>query len=378
MISPEQLYHHLKKSGIGLFTGVPDSLLKDFLLFLDSEATNNEHIIAANEGLATALAIGYHFATEKIPLVYLQNSGLGNIINPITSLADPEIYSIPMLLMIGWRGQPGVKDEPQHKKMGRITPAVLDALEIPFHVLSSDQETTFNDIQTAAHQAKTNSCPVALLVPEGIFEVQQSKPATTIETKYELSRETVIQQLIGHLNGDEIVICTTGKAGREFNEANIAAGYKISKYLLSVGGMGHANHIALAVSKNASAKIIMLDGDGALLMHMGSMTTIGQIAGDNFLHIVINNGAHESVGGQPTTAFDIDLCNIALSCGYRHAKLITNARELNAWLKNDLGKNEQTFVEIRTNASSREDLSRPAGKAIDWKTDFMNALKKND
>ncbi len=374
MILPERLYQFFKEQGIDFYTGVPDSLLKYFLKYVQDHSPADEHIITANEGLAIGLASGYHFRSGKIPVVYLQNSGFGNIINPLTSLADKEMYGVPMLLMIGWRGKPGTKDEPQHSKMGRITIQLLDVLELPYYILDAGETTSFKKINEAIHVAGKEQKPVALIVPENIFEVYEGKKE---QNNYSLVREEVIKALIGKLSGDELVVCTTGKTGREFFEQNEAAGGKIKKYLLSVGAMGHANHIALGLHMQSKEKIVVLDGDGALLMQMGSLPTIAHHVKNNFIHIVINNGSHESVGGQPTEGFFADCCGIAKASGYPDVKSISNEKELNDWLENGPTFSALQFVEIRTNNQSRNDLGRPPGMPAEWKKDLMNAFNKS-
>jgi phosphonopyruvate decarboxylase len=375
MIHPERLYNFFKKQGINFYTGVPDSLLKHFLKYIRDHSGKEEHVITANEGLAIALASGYYFNTGKLPVVYLQNSGLGNIINPLTSLADKEMYAVPMLLLIGWRGKPGTKDEPQHVKMGRITVPLLEVLEVPFYMLDADETSSFTKIAEAIATATKEHKPVALIVSEDILEVFESKNE---QNDYTLIREEVIKAIIRYLKGDEVVVCTTGKTGREFYEQNSASGKKIKKYLLSAGAMGHANHIALGLKIKSGEKIIVLDGDGALLMQMGSLPTIAHYATNNFVHIVINNGSHESVGGQPTEGFFADCCGIAKASGYKKTICITNDKELGEWLHGDLLSPETQFVEIRTNIKSRTDLCRPEGEPAEWKDTFMSALNKKD
>jgi phosphonopyruvate decarboxylase len=279
-----------------------------------------------------------------------------------------------MLLMIGWRGRPGTKDEPQHVKMGRITRSLLDVLEVPCYLLDEKENSSFAIIGEAIKESITQQHPVALLVPEEIFAPYKTPVAGT---EYPLLREQVIRQLIDRLKGNEIVVCTTGKSGREFYEQNLAANSPIDSYLLSVGGMGHANHIALGLQHAGDRKLIMIDGDGAVLMHMGSLPVIAQYAKGDFVHIVINNGSHESVGGQPTAAFQIDLQAIAKACGYAHAICITNDEELQQWLATGLEQNGLQFVEIRTNKKSRPDLGRPKGQPTDWKNDLMKAIGKS-
>jgi phosphonopyruvate decarboxylase len=373
MIDSGRLYEYLHQKGIRFFSGVPDSLMKDFLQYLQEHAVPGEHIITANEGLAIALASGYHFRTGRIPLVYLQNSGLGNIINPLSSLVDPEMYAVPMLLLIGWRGMPGKKDEPQHQKMGRITIPMLEAMEVPYYLLSDQEEELFDTIQTAITKAADCSCPVALLVPGDIFA-----PYTAMNAEkdfFSLGREEVIREIINRFSGTEKLICTTGKTGREFYELNKEAGNKFTNYLLCAGAMGHAGHIALGVSADHTSTIL-LDGDGALLMHLGGLTTIAPFAAGDFFHIVLNNGQHESVGGQPTAGFSADLCGLAAAAGYSNTVLIQTDEELKQWLATAPSQKGLHFVEIRIKQGSRQNLGRPAGVPVEWKNDFMNAIQK--
>lgn len=370
MIAPDRLYNFLQQQGINFYSGVPDSLMKSFLSYLQDHCPENHHIITANEGLAIALASGHYFETGKIPLVYLQNSGLGNVVNPLTSLADKEMYQVPMILLIGWRGRPGVKDEPQHLKMGRITKKLLEVLEVPVYLLDADESAAFENISEAIQLAKEKQIPVALLVQEQLFETYKGVELTD---EYKLERESVIQKIIDVLQGDETVICTTGKTGREFYEQNIIAGNKVKKYLLSAGAMGHANHIALGVNLATDKKVIMLDGDGALMMHLGSLTSIAHYAKKKFTHVLLNNGSHESVGGQQTEAFRVDCCSIAKACGYEEVFCIKNENELESWLHDRLNSEKLQFAEIRINRYSRPDLGRPAGKPADWKNKFMSS-----
>lgn len=374
MIRPEQLYNQLHQHGIDFYTGVPDSLLKDFLTYVQVHAPADKHIITANEGLAIGLAAGYHFSTGKLPVVYLQNSGLGNIINPLTSLADKEMYAVPMLMMIGWRGRPGVKDEPQHQKMGRITVALLEALEVPYFIINENEKASFEKMDEAISIATNGQMPVALIFPENVFE---AVPAIRQENEYSLERGLVIKEIIDQLAGTEIVVCTTGKIGREFYAMNELAGNKITKYLLCAGAMGHANHIALGINVSSVEKVIMLDGDGALLMHLGGLSTIAHHSKAGFVHMVINNGCHESVGGQPTGAFLSDLCGIAAASGYSSTTCINTSNELQQWLTDGLQNGGKQFVEIRVNTIGRKDLGRPAGTPAEWKNNFSTAYQKS-
>ena len=375
MIHPKDLYELLQEKDVSFFSGVPDSLLKPFLKYIQDHSATADHIITANEGLAVALATGYHFSTGKIPLVYLQNSGLGNIINPLTSLADREMSGIPILFMIGWRGRPGVKDEPQHQKMGRITLPMLEVLDIPYYIMDGSESAIKVQVTEAIHKAESQMAPVALVVPEGIFESYRGIEETN---KYSLQKEDVISRILQGLTGNETVICTTGKIGREFYEQNRLVGNKCTSYFLSVGAMGHANHIALAVNIHSGRKVIMLDGDGALLMHLGALPAIAHFAPGDMIHIVLNNGRHESVGGQPTEAFFADLCGVAKSCGYPETLVIDKEATLHSWIEEKLGSKGLQFVEIRVSGMGRNDLPRPGGSPQEWKKEFMKTLGKKN
>lgn len=372
MISPERFYRHLVSQGVDFFTGVPDSLMKQLLQYFHAHIEPSKHVITANEGLAVALAAGYHFSTGRLPLVYLQNSGLGNAVNPLTSLTDKEMYAVPMLMLIGWRGEPGQKDEPQHKKMGRITRELLDTLEIPSFVLPADEVKSLDMVTAAVNTALAAQQPVALLVTKGLFETHIAAPQ--VENKYVLNREYVLNKLFDHFNGDETVVCTTGETGREFYEINRERGHIIKKELLSVGAMGLAGHIALGIDLQQPGRVIMLDGDGAVLMHMGALTVTGKLAKNSFVHVVFNNGCHASVGGQPTAGFDIDLCAVAKACGYERAICIHDEAGLNDWLQQSFNQSNKQFVEIRINATGRANLGRPGGTPIEWKETIMKAL----
>lgn len=371
MINPDSLYRFLKSRDIEFYSGVPDSLMQNWLLTLQRNSTESNHIIAVNEGAAVAIAAGYYMATGKLPVVYLQNSGLGNAVNALTSITDKEIYSIPILLFIGWRGAPGIHDEPQHKKMGRITEQMLDVLEIPHFILSEDETEAFTTVENAASLAMQQQSAVAILVKENVF----SKQAPDISpSEYKLSRERSIELLLEGFNEKDALICTTGKASRELYELNQQRTTPLQKIFYSIGGMGLANQIALGIDLQKRSRIIMLDGDGALLMHMGALATIGQLGSENYIHIVLNNGCHESVGGQPTEGFDIDLCHIASACGYRDVTLVTNEQQLQDWIAGPLNKPGKKFLEIRIDASCREKLPRVSGPFTERKELLMSML----
>tara|TARA_B100000579_G_C22838962_1_gene860377 strand:- start:78 stop:1229 length:1152 start_codon:yes stop_codon:yes gene_type:complete len=371
--SPMEFFKILEKCGITFFSGIPDSLLKDFCFYVDDHVPEKDHIIAANEGSAMALAVGYHLATGSIPLIYLQNSGLGNLVNPLLSLADPEVYSIPGILLIGWRGEPGIEDEPQHKKQGRITIELLETMEIPYEILSSDSshdqvtESVFNLIQTS----KENNQVAALVVKKDFFREYQTKAKQS--NGYNLSRERAIHVIADNLSIDDLIISTTGLPSRELFDYRKKKSNRHNRDFLVVGGMGHANQIALGIAlKEPNTRVICLDGDGAIIMHMGALATIGSSKAENLIHIVLNNGAHDSVGGQKTVALDIDLSSIAKNCGYRESITITNEEEIKETLNGIKLKQGPTFIEIRINKGWRKDIGRPDKTPIENKLHFMS------
>tara|TARA_R110002096_G_scaffold410190_1_gene609750 strand:- start:1234 stop:2358 length:1125 start_codon:yes stop_codon:yes gene_type:complete len=374
MVCPAKFYTELANSGINYFTGVPDSLLKTFCAYVSDHATSKNHVIAANEGGAVGLAVGYHLATGGIPLVYMQNSGLGNIINPLMSLVDPDVYSVPMLLMVGWRGEPGKKDEPQHVKQGKVTLSSLEAMGIPYTVIDGDELTSTTAIQTAIQTAKKTSGAYALVVKKGCFDNYSLQ--NTVETKFPLTRENAIKQVVNALAYDDIVVATTGMASRELFEYREEIGQSHEKDFLTVGGMGHASQIALGIAaQKPDRNVICIDGDGASIMHMGSMAIIGQSLQKNYKHIVINNGAHDSVGGQETVGFNINLCAIAKGCGYSTVQSVDNTSNLEDVLPSFLNSTGPSLLEIKVRTGNRKDLGRPTTTPQENKKAFMDFVK---
>lgn len=369
MIAPPLFFDLLSQGGITFFTGVPDSLLKDFCAYIEERVPHQNHIIAANEGNAVALAAGYHLATGKIGLVYLQNSGLGNCLNPLTSLTDPEVYSIPLLLLIGWRAEPGVPDEPQHKKMGRVMLPLLDSIEVPGRILAPSWPEAEQDIQEAITYMNKEQAPYALIVKADTFEsypLQKNQ-----QTHFPLNREQALRLIVSQLDDKDIVVSTTGKTSRELFELREELRQGHERDFLTVGSMGHASSIALAVAlQKPERNIYCLDGDGAAIMHLGALATIGKARPPNFKHILINNFAHDSVGGQPTAADTINFPTLALANGYAAAFSAETEEEI----KNGLEKMKRTkgpaLLEIRCRTGARPNLGRPHRSPQENKQDF--------
>ena len=374
MINPKNFYRILNNNGIDFFTGVPDSLLKGFCNFITNNADKKNHIIAMNEGNAIGIASGYYLASGNPALVYMQNSGFGNCVNPLLSLVDKKVYSIPMLLLIGWRGEPNVSDEPQHKKQGEITLDLLKTMGIKYSILSSDSTNINQTISDSINYIKNNNIPYALVVKKNTFEKNNLDKNNKIN--FSLKREDAVKIILDNTNENDVFVSTTGKLSRELFEYRIAKGQSHNRDFLTVGSMGHANQIALGIANvKTDKRIICIDGDGALLMHMGSMCLIGNLGINNFVHILINNGAHDSVGGQPTGGLRIDFSSIAKSANYKHFFNANSKDEIILYLNKIKKLNGPIFFEIKVSKGSRKDLGRPNISPIDNKKNFMNFLK---
>jgi phosphonopyruvate decarboxylase len=374
MLEASWFFEQLQARQVGFFTGVPDSLLKEFCAYVSDQAPSNLHIIAPNEGNAIALAAGYHLATGKTGLAYMQNSGLGNAVNPLTSLTDPAVYGIPMLLLVGWRGEPGIQDEPQHVKQGAITPSLLDALGLSYSILPTEKNTAQSCLDVAIQVTREESRPYTLLVRKGSFAKYTGSNASA--NNHPLSREEAIRQIARSLDAKDIVVATTGMISRELFEYRATADkLGLGRDFLTVGSMGHASQIALGIAlQKPDRDVYCLDGDGALIMHMGSMALIGSQLAQNYKHIVLNNGAHDSVGGQPTAAFNIDIPSIALNCGYRKAYRANNIEELTDALEWLRGARGPVLLEVRVRRGARADLGRPTTTPAQNKQSFMKHL----
>ena len=376
MIATPDFFAALHQAGISFFTGVPDSLLKEFCAHLAAYAPPQTHVIAANEGGAIALAAGHYLATGQPALVYMQNSGLGNSVNPLISLADPAVYSIPMLLVIGWRGQPGVHDEPQHIKQGSITPALCETLGIPHRILPPETAAAIQGANDLLHIAKTASRPVALIVPPGSF-ASSPKPTPPPST-YTITREDAVAAIAAALPSQAAIVSTTGHISRELFEFRARSGQGHQQDFLTVGSMGHASQIALGIALAHPARpVACLDGDGAVLMHMGALAIIGTSGAANLLHVVLNNGAHDSVGGQDTAGFAVDFVSIARACGYKDARRVDDLQALQTAVQTCAFQEGPVFLEIRVAKGARKDLGRPTSSPQDNKQAFMKSLARH-
>lgn len=374
MIDCQYFYNELIKRDVSFFSGVPDSLLKSPCAFIAEHAPKGSHVIAANEGAAIALSCGYHLATGCIGLVYMQNSGLGNAINPLVSLADPQVYGIPLVLLIGWRGEPEIKDELQHVKQGKVTLKLLDTLDIPYCIMPDTNSEIKDCLDQLIKIASEKKTPVALVVKKNIFEGYNLKQKK--ETAFELTREESIKLIVDKLNSKDIVVSTTGKASRELYEYRKQLQEEHNKDFLVVGSMGHCSQLALTIAlQKPLRQVFCLDGDGSVIMHMGSLAIIGSQKASNFKHIIINNGSHDSVGGQPTVGLSISFVNIAKACGYKTCLEASRADDISEKIEILRTTEGPVLLEIKVKSGSRIDLSRP--KSLKENKDgFMEFLSK--
>jgi phosphonopyruvate decarboxylase len=377
MIEPKLFLEALEESKISFVTGVPDSLLKDVCAYITMNFPKNNHVIATNEGSAIGLAIGHYLACGRPALVYMQNSGLGNIINPIASLADTQVYGVPMVLMIGWRGEIAsdgkqIHDEPQHVKQGQVTLGQLDLLGISYLVVDGDTNIS-SAMKELVKISIEKSSPVALVIRKQTFASYKMASSNTESNL--LKREEVIEALLLETPKDIPVVSTTGMASRELFELRKKNNSGHQRDFLTVGGMGHASQIAtgIAITK-PNQKVLCIDGDGAMLMHMGSLVISAEQK--NLIHVVINNGAHDSVGAQPTKAENLDLTKIAKDCGYKLIKKAETREQISASIKEMLHSNDSSFLEIRCKCGARSDLGRPDRTPKQNKIDFMNFIQE--
>jgi len=374
-IKPTDFYDQLASHGVDFFSGVPDSLLKEFCLCIDDRVPKEKHIITANEGNAVALAAGYYLAKKSLPLVYMQNSGLGNAVNPLLSLCDPDVYSIPMLVMIGWRGEPGKKDEPQHIKQGKVQLKLLDAMDIPYKIISKDNDQFSMKISSAIKIAKNGNKPVVLLIKKRTFEKYRKEIHKFDDER--ISREEVLKIILNNLDSNVIVVSTTGKTSREIFEIRENRGQSHEKDFLTVGSMGHCSSIALGIAlAKPQRQVVCIDGDGAMLMHLGSLTSIARLKPKNFRHILINNEVHESVGGQETAAKDLNLSAIVEALGSSKMFKAETLAELKTSFTDFITCSGPSFLEVKVQPGSREDLGRPTIKPVDNKVEFMSFVEE--
>ena len=378
MIRPEFFIEKLRENGIDCFAGVPDSLLKNICAYITDHFDAQHNIIAANEGAAVGLAAGHYLATGKPACVYMQNSGEGNIINPLASLTDPEVYNIPVLLLIGWRGRPGVHDEPQHVKQGKVTTGLLNTMGINFDVLSKEEDKAEKQIGKAV-KALQNKEVYALVIEKDTFE--DYKLQNVEKNDLTMSREEAIQTVAAALGDKDCIVSTTGMISRELFEYRAAMDQGHERDFLTVGSMGHASQIALGIAMaKTDRKVWCFDGDGAAIMHMGSMAIVASKAPKNYVHVVFNNGAHDSVGGQPTVGLKIDLPAVAKAVGYKQAVSVKSKEELEELLTSSFlhqtSFDGPVLVEVQVKKGNRKNLGRPTTTPIQNKEALMDFLKK--
>lgn len=375
MIRPEFFVNILKEHSLDFYAGVPDSLLKNICAYITDNLPAEQNIIAANEGGAMGIAAGYHLATGKIPVVYMQNSGEGNIINPLASLTDKEVYNIPVLLLIGWRGRPGVKDEPQHVKQGKVTTGLLNVMGINYAILPKDEAEAAKQIKIAVNHMKTTNECYALVIEKDTFD--DYKLQNVEKNDLTMSREEAIQKVAADIEDTACVVATTGMISRELFEARTAWNQGHERDFLTVGSMGHASQIALGIAlQKPERKIYCFDGDGASLMHMGNMAITASMNCKNYVHVVFNNGAHDSVGGQPTVGLKMDLCGVAKAVGYKATYSVETMEQLEVSLAEIKDVEGPALLQVCVKKGNRKDLGRPTTTPVQNKEALMGFLSK--
>ncbi len=374
MLTPAFFIEKLKENGIDCFAGVPDSLLKNVCAYITDHSDSGHNIITANEGAAIGFAAGHYLATGQPACVYMQNSGEGNTINPLASLTDKDVYNIPVLLVIGWRGRPGVHDEPQHVKQGEVTLGLLDVMGIGYEVLSKEEDQAAAQIDRAVAALRNNEV-FALVIEKDTFD--DYKLQNIEVNNLTMSREEAIKEVASVLGDKDVIVSTTGMISRELFEAREAWGQGHERDFLTVGSMGHASQIALGIAlEKKDRKVWCFDGDGATIMHMGSMAIVASKKPGNYVHVVFNNGAHDSVGGQPTVGLNIDLPAIAKAAGYNAVYSVSTKDELQNILSTLSGMTGPVLLEVKVKKGNRKDLGRPTTTPIQNKEALMAFLKK--
>ena len=381
MIDPEDFLQTFLDLEVKFFTGVPDSLLKEICFCFNNSLSKSKHVIASNEGSAIALGIGHYLATSRPALIYMQNSGLGNTINPLVSLSHKEVYSIPSILLIGWRGEilddnSQLDDEPQHRAQGKITCKQLKLMGIDYFILDKNTKNYKKLIKQNLEISLKKKVPFAILVRKNIFLKNKIINNHRNNPKL-LSRENIIREIINLIPKNTFIVSTTGFASRELFEIRKIKKMAHSKDFLTIGGMGYASQIAVGIAlAKPNQKILCIDGDGSLLMHSGVLA-INALC-PNFVHILINNGVHDSVGAQPTNADRIKLSKLAKEFGYEYSKTVENKIDLRKSLKEVFVQNKSSFIEIISLKGARLDLARPDLPPKKLKELFMEELKKSD
>lgn len=378
MVNQQYLFESLKSLGVDFFTGVPDSLLNNFCLYMVENIPDGQHVMAANEGNAIAIAAGHYMATGSIPVVYMQNSGIGNATNPLLSLTHDCVYGIPMILIIGWRGDPAINDHAQHKKQGELTPVLMTDMDIPYEILD-DENTVVEKFTWAIEKAKEISAPVALIAKKAIL-TEKVKKQDYPKSKL-MNREEAVSAVVDVLGKDAIYLGSTGRTTREVHEQLKAHGVGEGHEWQNVGSMGHVSSVGLGIAlAKPEQRVVVFDGDAAVVMHMGALATNCRYKAGNMIHIVLNNGVNESVGGQPSAGYIVNLTEVAAACGYRtpgHA--VETKEELQAILKDYKNGEMPLFIDVHVRQGIRSDMPK---LNIDHKAQkdalMKNLIKYND
>lgn len=374
-LPPNVFYNQLTARGFDFFTGVPDSLLTDFIQYVGDHHPAEKYINAANEGTAVGLAAGWHLATKRFPVVMIQNSGIGNVINPLLSLVDPRVYKIPMLFLIAWRGEPGKKDEPQHIVQGGIMSSLLADLGVTSEVLPGYDEGAEAALDLAHFHLRTKGSPFAFLVRRKTFLTYTSTKETT--QKHSLSREDAIHVMLEHIGKFDSLISGAGVSSRELIEIREKKGILFNQDFYCLGAKGHSSSIAMGIALAKPSKMIyVLDSDGSFFMHMGAAAQIGSRKIPNLRHIILNNHVHETSGGVPSVGDTVDFVKLAEGCGYVYSASASTKEEVIKHLENMKTIQGSGLLEIKIRSFSKLDTRPPKIGPKENKENFMDFLNQ--
>ncbi|MCC6469111.1 MAG: phosphonopyruvate decarboxylase [Alphaproteobacteria bacterium] len=361
MIRADDFIEPARARGFDFYTGVPCSFLTPFINRAISHP-KLDYVAAASEGEAVGIAAGAWLGGRRT-VVMCQNSGLGNAVNPLTSLNFP--FRIPTLLIVTWRGQPGIKDEPQHELMGQITAGLLDTMRFAHGMFPMEINQIESALQTAIEQMEARSLPAALIMrKDSVLDdsIERTSDLAHVDGAYRDHRSrgpaptriAVIERLLADIPPTAAIVATTGKCGRElFTIADRP------QHLYLVGSMGCAGAVGLGAARQVARPVVVLDGDGAALMKLGALATIGAYAPRNLIHVVLDNGVHDSTGGQATVSSSVDFARVALACGYAAAAAADSVAGFAAWLKDALAGNGPHLLHMKIAPGSLEKLGRP-------------------
>jgi len=353
MIDVRHFVDELIRQDANVFTGIPCSYLTPLIHEVIARK-ETRYVLASSEGDALAIASGIWLA-GGMGVVFCQNSGLGNMVNPLTSMNEP--FGIPALLLVTWRGKPGVKDEPQHKRMGEITPELLSLIGVEWELLPQEEGTALEVLKRACNFIRRVQRPYALVMSRSTFTSDED---IAIPSSNYPSRSEALAAFLDNVDAGAVVIATTGKTGRELFTLDDRCGH-----FYCVGSMGYASSVAHGIALGSKRRVYLLDGDGAAIMHMGNLTSIGSSHPANLIHIVLDNGCYDSTGAQPTASTSVDFVALALAVGYAQAQSCRSQGDFVLALRSHLPGTGPRLLHVPIRMGSMSQLGRPTTTPYD-------------